>query len=132
MAKEAVSNRPRRTSVSDRYRGRLSVEGKDPNFEYRWVNDSDNNVAIRQEQGWELVTDQELKIGDKRVAEPQELGSGRTVSVGGGVTSLLMRIKKEWYDEDQKEKQKIVNDLEKSTKPDAREGFYGKINVDTK
>lgn len=132
MAREAVSNRVRRSAISDKYRGRLSVEGKDPNYEYRWVNDTDNNVSVRQEQGWEIVTDQDLKIGDKRVADPAELGSARTVSVGNGVTSHLMRIKKEWYDEDQQMKQKRVDELEKSTKPDPRDGFYGKLNVNTK
>lgn len=125
MARENASNRPRRTPVRDQYRGRQSVRGKDSNYEYRWVNDEDGRVQLLQEDAWEIVTDQDLQIGDRRVAEPSTEGSPRTISGGNGVTQYLMRIKKEYYEEDLAAKQRQVDQLENATKND-RDGFYGK------
>jgi len=39
----------------------------------------------------------------------------------------LMRIKKEWYEEDQARKQKFVNQQEASIKEKALDGNYGSI-----
>lgn len=131
MARE-TNRGARRSPVTDGHRSRLNVKGKDPNYEYRIVNDVDDNISIREEQGWEVVTDAEVKIGDKRVADPTDTGSPKTVSVGGGLTGYLMRIKKEWYQEDQAAKQAQVDKVEQATKPSNRDGFYGKVSFESK
>jgi hypothetical protein len=51
-------------------------------------------------------------------------------SVGNGIKGYVMRIKQEWYDEDQKSKQQVVDDMERSIKQDAmREGLTGEIKI---
>lgn len=51
-------------------------------------------------------------------------------SLGGGNTGYLMRIKKEWFDEDQEDKQTRVNQLEAGMKREARDSAdYGKVSI---
>ena len=113
-------------------RGRLTVSNKDPNFVYRIVNDIDNGarVAEMQERGYEVVT-HNTKIGEKRVDLPKQEGSPTQISVGGGMKSVLMRIKKEWYDEDRAAKDREIDELEASYKGPMADG-YGKVTIDQK
>lgn len=122
---------PRRTPING-VRSRLSVRGKEPGYEYRIVNDIDDRIAEFQEYGWEVVSDDKVKVGDKRVANPTSEGTPKQISVGGGTKAYLMRIKKEFYEEDQAAKAKQVNELESSMKKEALEKFGsvgGKFNI---
>lgn len=122
-------NRTRRTPINGT-RNRLNVRGQEPGYVYRIVNDVDDRVQTFQEIGYEVVTDKSVSIGDKRIANPTQEGSPVTVSVGQGINGILMRQKKEWYDEDQAAKQKRVDDLESSMYRDKNdEGFYGKLKI---
>jgi hypothetical protein len=56
----------------------------------------------------------------------------KQLSVGGGKKAYLMRIRKDWYDEDQVAKQKIVNDQEAATKKKALNGTYGTLTIGEK
>ena len=119
----------RRTPISG-YRNPLTVKGKDPEYEYRIVNDVDGRIDDLREVGYEVVTDSKHKIGDKRVATPTKEGSPITKHVGNGITGVLMRIKKEWFDEDQDAKQQKVKDIEQSMKADAAtKSDYGKLEI---
>lgn len=122
------TKRVRRTPVSGK-RNVLTVEGKDPNYEYRFVNDNGDRVAIMKEQGYEVVTDSNIKVGDRRVANPTQEGSPVKASVGQGVNAYLMRIKKEWYAEDQAAKQSHIDEIETAMKKEAKEGMYGKLEI---
>jgi ribosomal protein L14 len=94
------------------------------------VNDTDDRIQTFQEMGYELVTDTNVSVGDKRVASPSKEGTPSKVSVGQGVQAYVMRQKQEFYDEDQKTKQVQVNELESSMKQSAKnEGFYGEIRT---
>lgn len=124
-----VKRQPRRTSIGTR--NKLSVKGKDPNFVYRIVNDTDDRISQFLEAGYEIVKDTSVQVGDKRVAVPSAEGSPVKVSVGGGTQAFVMRIRKDWYDEDQKAKAEQVNELEATMKREAREtSDYGKVKVD--
>lgn len=128
----ARAGRVKRNPIKDGFRNRLTVRGKDPDFEYRFVNDLDDRLTVMQERGWEIVSDKNVQIGDKRVADPTAEGTPRTISAGGGVTSYLMRIKKEFYEEDQDAKRAYVQRLEDSVKPtkeQRNDGFYGEVTV---
>lgn len=120
--------RVKRTPVNGK-RNVLTVQGKDPNFEYRIVNDTGDRVALMQERGYEIVSDDTVKVGDRRVANPTQEGSPVMASVGGGTKAYLMRIKKEWYAEDQQEKARQVAETEQAMKRDAKEGMYGKLEI---
>lgn len=129
MDKRAPARENKRTPINGR-RGKLNVKGKDPTYEYRVVNNVDDRVAEFLEAGYELVkNDGSHIIGDKRVATPGSLDSNMEISVGGGDKAVLMRIKKEWYDEDQAAKQAGIDELENTIRTPNIEGSYGKIEI---
>jgi hypothetical protein len=128
MKIKQTEGRVKRTPVNGK-RNVLTVQGKDPNYEYRIVNDTGDRVALMQERGYEIVSDSTVKVGDRRVANPTQEGSPVMASVGGGTKAYLMRIKKEWYQEDQEEKARAVAETEQSMKRDAKEGMYGKLEI---
>jgi len=106
----------------------LTVAQKDPNYSYRWVNDTPGRIAAFKEGGYEVVTD-DNEVGDNTVDRGSKLGSAITKSVGGHTTAVLMRIPKEWYDEDQAAKQKDVDILEATMRDQAQRGDYGSVKV---
>lgn len=110
-------------------RGPLNITGdKDLNFHYRFVNDQGNRVYNYQQAGYEIVTDGDLTVGDSRVSDASDLGSPRRVVGENGTTSILMRIPKNYFDEDQAKKNAIIDEQEQAMKQNAtREMDYGKI-----
>ena len=118
-----------RTAINGR-RNKLSIQGKEPGFEYRIVNDLDNRVIELQERGYEIVT-HDATVGDKRVGIPKKEGSPVEISVGGGKKAYLMRQKKEWYDEDQAAKLADIDESEKALQATSSEN-YGKVEVSRK
>ncbi len=123
-SQEARPNRsePKRTPLGER--NRLTFKNLDPAYSYRIINDKDDRLKRAQDGGYEFVESEE-QLGDTRVADPSKLGSKVSKPVGNGVTGYLMRIKKEWYDEDQEKKQKLVDRTEQSMKPAKAKEEYG-------
>lgn len=107
---QAQVSRPRRTPIGKR--NRLTVENKDPNYNYRIVNDIDGRVQDMIDRDYELVLD--ATVGDKRVDSVSSLGSAKQISVGKGIKAVVMRKRKDWDAEDQALKQKEIDDLEAS------------------
>ena len=124
---KAPSGRVSRTPVGTR--NILTVKGKDPNYVYRHVNDIDDRISMFQEAGYELVQDEAVVVGDKRVNAASSLGSAKAVSVGQGTKAYLMRIKRDWYEEDQARKLSNVADIERATKEKALDGTYGDLKL---
>ena len=125
--KKSASARVKRTPVTERQV--LSVKGKEPGYVYRFVNDIGDRVAQFLEQGYELVEDKDVKVGDRRIQQVKAEGTKAQVSVGQGVKAFLMRQKDEWHKEDQAAKQARVDQLEQSTKNQATSGTYGKLEI---
>jgi len=129
--KEAIAKAPRgrtqRVPVGSRMV--LTVAGKDPSYEYRIINDSGDRVQEFLEAGYELVDNDSVRVGDKRVNAASAEGSKAQLSVGQGQKAFVVRIKKEWYEEDQMKKQAHVNELENATKAKALDGTYGKLDI---
>jgi hypothetical protein len=124
---KSPSGRVRRTPVG--VRNVLTVQGKDPNYVYRIVNDTGDRVEQFKAGGYETVSASEVQIGDRRVNAATPEGSIAQCSVGGGVKGVVMRIPKEWYEEDQLAKQKQVAETEASTRSDALKADYGKFDI---
>ena len=112
------AQRVKRTPIGQR--NKLAVKDQDPNYHYRVVNDVMDRVEQFKEQGYEVVP--ETKVGDKRVDNPTNLGSASGISVGNGVKAVVMRQRKDWYDEDQAAKQKTIDDLEATMNLAAKKG----------
>lgn len=124
------AKRPKRQSINGS-RNVLGVSGKEAGFEYRIVNDTGDRIAQFEELGWEVVKDTNIKVGDRRVANPTSEGSAVKVSVGGGVQAYVMRMRKDWYDENQAEKQEYVDRTESAMKADAKKGSdFGSVKFE--
>ncbi len=131
--KEAIAKAPngrvRRTPVG--IRNVLTVSGKDDKYVYRIVNDTGDRVQQFMEAGYETVSAKDVRVGDNRVNKPSTEGTVAQASVGGGMKGIVMRIQKDWYDEDQAAKLRHVAETEATTKQKALEGSdYGKLNTD--
>ena len=129
--KEAIAKVPRgrtrRTPIGTR--NVLTVAGKDPNYEYRIVNDSGDRVQEMLDRDYEIVNADDVRVGDKRVNAASSEGSVAQVSVGQGMKAVVMRIRKEWYEDDQKAKADHVDKLEDATRETALNGTYGKLDI---
>lgn len=134
VQKDAISKAPvgrtRRSPLVNR--GKLHVNRKDPDYEYRYVNDEGDKIADKIDRGWEVVLKSETAVGDKRVDTPSTEGAPASISVGQGMKSVLMKIRKDWYEEDQLIKQQAVDKLESATRAEALDGNYGKVEITRK
>lgn len=125
---KSPSGRPTRTAVGRR--NVLTVKGKEAGYEYRIVNDDQDRVDMFKGAGWEVVSNSDVQVGDKRVGQTSATGTPATVSVGGGLKGVVMRIKQDWYDEDQAAKRAAVREIEDTTRQDALSGAdYGKVSI---
>lgn len=121
--------RTKRASINGT-RHKLKIRGQEPGYVYRIVNDIDDRVSMLQERGYEIVTDKNVTVGDKRIANPTQEGSPVKVSVGGGIQGYVMRIKEEWHAEDQAAKNEQIDKLEEAMYKDNKSNdFYGKLKI---
>ena len=107
----------------------ITTGKKDPEYNYRFVNDVGARLQTYKEAGYELVQDDELVVGDARVKDADDLGSTKRVVSPDGTVSYLMRIKREWYDEDQRAKEERLKEQEAAMKKEASQGMYGSLKV---
>lgn len=128
---QAIPERPRRIPVSGP-RDVLTVAGKDPNYVYRMVNDVDDRIERFKRGGYEIVTS-EHEIGMSTVernTRTGKFGAAVTKQVGGGVTAVLMRIPKEFYDEDQAAKAAEIDKTEAAMRElGKKQGEYGEVKI---
>ena len=121
--------RVRRTSING-VRNKLTVRGQDPDYVYRHVLDIDGRVEDLSERGYEIVENKGIEVGDKRVAAASNVGSVVTTNSGDGRKLILMRIKKEYYEEDKKTKEAVVNATEEQLRGHASgNGLTGNIKL---
>lgn len=120
--------RVRRTSING-IRNKLTVHGKDPAYEYRHVLDVDGRVLDLKERGYEIVENKGIEVGDKRVASASGDGSVVSTPSGDGRKLILMRIKKEYYEEDKKAKEAEVDRSEEQLRGAASNGLTGSIKL---
>ena len=122
------AQRTQRTPLANR--SVLGIKGKEPGYVYRIVNDTGDRVASFQEQGYEIVTDSSITIGDRRVGKASSDGSPVQVAVGNGIDGYLMRIKEEYYKEDQAYKEQKLSELEQSMRKEAKDiSDYGNLKI---
>lgn len=125
---KAPSGRTRRTPVG--YRNRFDVSGKDENFHYRIVSDKEGRIQEFLDAGYEVVDKTQTKLGASRLEGGSSIGSTSSIPLGAGDTGVLMRIPKEFYDEDQRAKELKIKEAEKALRAPAQSGaMYGDIKV---
>lgn len=127
----SASARTRRQPLA--IRQRIAVRNMDPEFAYRVVMDRDNRVEDLVDQGYEVVPqDKVIRGGDKRVDDASALGSASSMSLGrNGDRGVVMKIRKDWYIEDQAAKAIRADQLEKTMKNDVKQASdYGSFTMD--
>lgn len=134
MSRQADSKTPERPKrVPLATRNRLNVKDKDPNYVYRYVNANDQHdpdrVERMKEAGYELVPrNQGGALGDNRVDNSSPMGSTASINAGQGKIAVLMRQRKEWFDEDQASKQSEVDAVEQSMRRESKSD-YGTLDL---
>ncbi len=127
--KASPSGRTKRTPINGR--NVLTVTGKEDGYRYRVVNDAGDRIAQFLEAGYELVDADKVQVGDRRVTATSPEGSKAQVSVGSGEKAFVMRIREDWYKEDQQAKQAHVDTLEQSiTKNLTGKADYGSVQIE--
>jgi len=126
-ANSASAQRPKRTPINGR--NVLTVTGKEPGYVYRIVNDAGDRVQQFLDAGYEKVLANDVQVGDKRINSASPEGSVAQVSVGNGEKAIVMRIREEWYKEDQLAKQAHVDQLEQTIKQNVSGADYGTVKI---
>ena len=138
-----TENKARRVPVSG-MRDIMTVLNKEEGYSYRWVTDIDekgSRIYKYKRGGWEMspleTTEGEIIVGEEAVFRTENKEDIIRLHVGAGQFAYLMRIKKEWYDEDQKAKADAIDEVERTitqTGSSTGESFgqYGKVTIDNK
>ncbi len=127
MTKEMRKERPKRPSLTNQ--GPLAVSSKKPGREYRFVTDKDGRVERKIALGWVVESAADHQVGYRSVDKASEVGAAARYPVGQGEHSVLMSIDKDWYDEDQADKQRQVDESEQTIKHNAINSHKGKFEV---
>jgi hypothetical protein len=107
------------------------------NYKYRIVNDIGDRLERFRDAGWEpeTTTDQDTLMGDEDVGNSRQFGSLVTKPVDkNGTIAYLMKIKREFYEEDEEAKAEKIRQTEadlrfdKTQNPD-RKGRYGEVKI---
>lgn len=129
--------RPERVPVGG-HRDLLTVRGKEDDYEYRWVlakNEDDTRIMEFLSAGYEFCAADKHAIGQDNVYQTKNVGSIVRKPSGDGQYLYLMRIYKEWYEEDQAAKSQKLKEKERSITrerdPENKgdDGQYGNIKL---
>ena len=128
---ELKEKRPKRVPVAEANRNKLYVNGLDEeNFVYRWVNDKEGRLEAFLAGYWEFVDQTGNPVGDGGVENSAGTSSKFVKGVGQGTKAYLMRIPKEFWDEDQARKEDDLKEREQAMKQVARNAAdYGKLEI---
>lgn len=130
------SAHPRRRTLEDELQaGKLNMVGTpDPNKYYHVVNDDGQRVERMKRRGYVVEDGSQVTLGD---ANPKEVGKIAQATANPNLTgvngasgkAVLMSIPREFKEEDDAYRQKMVNETEKALyrNEENEEGRYGKI-----
>lgn len=121
---KTTRKRPVRSSANGR-QDVLTVEGKDPDKEYRIVNDTPGRVAKLRNMGWEIADGDEKLISAMDDSDVDD----KSKHVGDGTKAVVMSMPKDWYEDYQQEKARQNERLEKATQANALQNGYGKVEI---
>lgn len=97
----------------------------------RWVNDEPGRINLLKKAGYELV--ESAQVGDEGVDGTHSESGVVSRDMGKGVIAYLMRQRNEYYEEDQTEKQKIIDENEeiirRNKNDEKNDGRYGEVKI---
>lgn len=116
----AAERRRRNTDALGGKRRKLGLTGEldRTNFAYRWVNDEGNRIHdLTVGDDWEIVPDRDGGL------KADGAGTGAEVAVRAGtgehgrpVRAVLLRKRKDWYDDDKRLAQRRIDEQEAALK----------------
>jgi hypothetical protein len=110
-------------------RAPLAVKGLDQrNQKARWVNDIDDRIAEKLEQGYQFINkDGSLLVGQDSAGTSSSTDSRVKKPVGRGVVAYLMAIPLDFYNDDE-----IINAIKRPGKGSVSgEVDYGNVSVES-
>jgi hypothetical protein len=135
-----VNERPTRERVRNVFNGtqaKLTVNNQIPGYHMHIFNDEPGRIQTAIDGGWEFVTPDEVGgVKDSVVSGNTDLGDKvrflvGTSEKGDGLYAYLMKIKEEWWQEDQAEIQKRNDRVDEAIRGgvnvkdgSSAEGFY--------
>ncbi len=90
----------------------------------RFVNEGEGRVKQFEAAGYTVVRE-DIEVGDPKAGKGRKVGSAVNPAVGAGKKAVLMEIKEEWYQEDQKSKQDAILEGERDMKRQLNSGANG-------
>lgn len=124
------SNRPKRIPLGTR---NLLTAPNRAGFIRRFVNDEGERVKDYESAGYTIVREN-IRVGDAKAGKETKIGSAVNPSVGAGTKAVLMEIKEEFYNEDQKKKSDRIklgeNDMKRQLNSN-RDGIFGKVEINS-
>lgn len=128
---ETRSTRKRRSFVGDTS-DVLTVQGKDPGYDYRWVTNKKGRIARMEEAGYDTVNE-DLEVG-MGAGKEKDSGSLNTITVNRihGDKGVLMRIRKEFVEEDKQARAAEIDATEQRLfdEENAEDSRYGKVGYE--
>lgn len=113
-----------------------TVEGLDPAYKYRWVNAAVKGRVERFQAAWYEVVVDDKKVGDERINQADPIAGAVTLNSGGDLM-VLMRIRKEYAEEDARQYNAQVDKTEEGMRKSIgstpnSQGQYGNVDIYTK
>ena len=120
-----------RIPVNGNTKNLLTVEGKDPDYYYRWVLDDPDRVSKFKDAAYEFVMqDENLKVGDRKVDTSAGTSSLVEMKAGMGRKYVLMKLPKEFREDDRRAKHRAIDETEAEMQREAKRDRYGKFEID--
>lgn len=122
------SNRPKRVPIDTR---NVLTFPKKKGYVRRVVNDTGDRISQFEAAGYTIVRE-DLVAGDPKAGSETKIGSAVNPSVGTETKGVLMEIREEWYEEDQKAKQDAITNGERDMTRKLNQGGdgqYGSVKI---
>ena len=107
----------------------LDVAGRDPDYHYRWFNDEPGRIEKAMHGDYELVDRNSVQLtASRRVTDSNAAVDSRVEMVNNrdkdarSHKTVLMRIRKEWFKEDQEEIEQKIDLAMQDVQDSAAEG----------
>ena len=123
---EETTKRPERVPLVSR---NILTAPQRHGYVRRFVNNEPGRINGFKAAGYEIVQG-DAQIGDPKIGKGLLPGSAVAMPVGGGQNAVLMEIKQEYYDEDQKVKQDKITREENDMRQElnsGKNGFQGSV-----
>lgn len=122
------SKRPRRIPIDTR---NVLTFPQRKGYVRRVVNDTGDRIQQFEAAGYTIVRE-DVIAGDPKAGKETKIGSAVNPSVGADAKAVLMEIREEWYEEDQKAKQDAITAGERDMKQklnQGKDGDYGSVKI---